>query len=119
MGAFGSVATSAGYSASYAAVRYMHDRMKAVGGSGIKDIMTYLNQNPAADLGAALTNASHGAFSSLANFNTLFNANGANFNTDFASETAELTRSQILQQSAMAMVTQANAVPSLVMQLLR
>ena len=39
--------------------------------------------------------------------------------TDFAAETAELTRTQILRQAGIAMVAQANARPSAVLQLLR
>lgn len=39
--------------------------------------------------------------------------------TDFASETAALTRAQILQQAGTAMVAQANAVPQNVLSLLR
>jgi flagellin len=38
---------------------------------------------------------------------------------DFAKETAELTRSQVLQQAGMAMLAQANALPNSVMGLLR
>ena len=38
---------------------------------------------------------------------------------DFAAETAELTRAQILQQAGIAMIAQANATPQLVLQLLR
>jgi flagellin len=38
---------------------------------------------------------------------------------DFAAETANLTRSQVLQQAGMAMLAQANAVPSQVLTLLR
>jgi flagellin len=38
---------------------------------------------------------------------------------DFATETANLSRSQILQQAASAMVAQANAMPQQVLQLLR
>lgn len=38
---------------------------------------------------------------------------------DFASETAELTRSQILQQAGTAMLAQANSLPQMVMQLLQ
>jgi len=38
---------------------------------------------------------------------------------DFAKETAELTRSQVLQQAGMAMLAQANSLPSQVMALLR
>jgi flagellin len=38
---------------------------------------------------------------------------------DFAEETAELTRSQVLQQASMAMMAQANQLPQQVLQLLR
>jgi flagellin len=39
--------------------------------------------------------------------------------TDFAAETANLTRGQILQQAGTAMVAQANSVPQNVLSLLR
>ena len=39
--------------------------------------------------------------------------------TDFAKETANLTRTQILQQAATAMLAQANALPQNVLSLLR
>jgi flagellin len=39
--------------------------------------------------------------------------------TDFAAETAELTRSQILQQAGTAMVAQANSIPQNVLSLLQ
>jgi flagellin len=38
---------------------------------------------------------------------------------DFATETANMTRGQILQQAGTAMVAQANALPNNVLQLLR
>jgi len=38
--------------------------------------------------------------------------------TDFASETANLTRAQILQQAGTAMLAQANALPNQVLSLL-
>jgi flagellin len=38
---------------------------------------------------------------------------------DFAAETANLSRTQVLQQAGMAMVAQANALPNGVIQLLR
>lgn len=78
-----SVAASAGYSAGYSAVRYMHQKIKDAGGSGIKEIMTYLNQNPAATLDTALTNASRGAFANLAGFQTSFQTNGSAFVASF------------------------------------
>lgn len=39
--------------------------------------------------------------------------------TDFAAETAALTRAQVLQQAGVAMVAQANAAPNTVLQLLK
>ncbi len=39
--------------------------------------------------------------------------------TDFAAETASLTRNQILQQAGTAMLAQANALPQNVLTLLR
>ena len=38
---------------------------------------------------------------------------------DFASETAALTRSQVLQQAGTAMLSQANSLPNNVLSLLR
>jgi flagellin len=46
-------------------------------------------------------------------------ARGRIMDADFATETANLSRSQILQQAASAMVAQANALPQQVLQLLR
>ncbi len=71
--------TSIDYSAGYAAVRYMHEQIKASGGNGIKDIMTYLSTNQTSTLDDALTNASSGAFTSLADFTSDFSTNGAAF----------------------------------------
>lgn len=46
-------------------------------------------------------------------------ARGRITDTDFATETANLTRAQILQQAGTAMLSQANAVPQQVLSLLR
>lgn len=74
-----SVAASAGYSAGYAALRYMHDEIKAAGGDGVKDIMTYLSANAGSTLDQELANASGGAFAGLADFGTQFNAAAAGY----------------------------------------
>lgn len=71
--------TSAFYSASYSAVRYMHSRIKGAGGEGVKDVLTYMQNNPAATLDQALANASSGQFASAADFKTQFAAAGAAF----------------------------------------
>ncbi len=77
--AFGSIASSEGYSAAYVATRYMHDKIKEAGGNGIKDIMTYLAGNAGSTLDDALTNASSGAFASESDFNTQFAADDENY----------------------------------------
>jgi flagellin len=46
-------------------------------------------------------------------------ARGRIMDADFAEETANLSRSQILQQAASAMVAQANSLPQMALQLLR
>ena len=44
---------------------------------------------------------------------------GRIIDADFAKETANLSRTQILQQAGTAMVAQANAIPQQVLQLLQ
>ncbi len=60
------------YSTGYAAVRFMHNEIKSAGGSGIIDIMTYLNANQSDTLNDALANASSGAFAGFADFHTQY-----------------------------------------------
>jgi flagellin len=67
------------YSTAYAAVRYMHAEIKANGGDGIKDIMTYLAEDPNRTLDQAFAEVSSGAFTDLADFVADYKANGANF----------------------------------------
>ena len=79
-GSWGS--TSDDYSAGYAAVRYLHQQIKDVGG-GIKDVMTYLNANQSATLDDAIAAVTGGRFADSNDFFTNathgFNANGAAF----------------------------------------
>ena len=49
--------TSAGYSAAYATVRYLHAQIKAAGGEGVKDVLDYLTKNQRATLDEAFRNA--------------------------------------------------------------
>ncbi len=71
-----------------------------------------------ADMGAYINRLDH-AISNLANqkFNTQ-DAEARIRDTDFATETTRFTKSQILTQSATAMLAQANATPQSVLQLL-
>jgi len=71
--------TSADYSAAYAAVRYMHQRIKTAGGNGLQDITGWLAANPGSTLDQALATASAGAFTGEADFKAGFNATGSAF----------------------------------------
>jgi flagellin len=46
-------------------------------------------------------------------------ARGRIRDTDFAAETANMTRNQVLQQAGVAMLAQANALPNIVLSLLK
>ncbi|MBF0432931.1 MAG: flagellin [Fibrobacteria bacterium] len=74
--------------------------------------------NMRADMGAYVNRIEH-AINNIANqhFNTQ-DAEARIRDVDFATETTSFTRSQILSQSATAMLAQANAVPQSVLQLL-
>jgi flagellin len=72
-----------------------------------------------ATLGAGI-NRLDAAVSNLSTTMTnLSSARGRIMDADFASETANLTRSQILQQAGTAMLAQANQLPNNVLSLLR
>ena len=71
--------SSAQYSSGYLAARYLHDVIKQDGGSGIKDVMSYLAGNGGAGLDDALANvASSGRFASEAAFLADFTAVSGN-----------------------------------------
>lgn len=65
------------YSAAYSAVRYLHQVIKDNGGSGISDVMVYLNQNQSATLSDAISAATGGLYANADAFNADFVANGA------------------------------------------
>ena len=67
------------YSSAYVSVRYMHSEIKAGGGEGIKDVLSYLSADTSRTLDDALANASEGAFSGLSDFVTKYKADGAAF----------------------------------------
>ena len=68
----------------------------------------------------AVQNRFEAVVSNLQNYNeNLTAARSRIMDTDFAAETANMTRGQILQQSGIAMLAQANALPNNVMTLLR
>ncbi len=71
------------------------------------------------DLGAVQSRFERTAVSLQTTSENLTNARSRILDTDFAAETAELTRAQILQQAGIAMLAQANALPQNVLALLR
>ena len=82
--------------------------------SAIKDISTTRGR-----LGSFQKNTLETTISSLKITNeNLYAAESAVRDTDFAVETAKLTRSQILVQSATSVLSQANAAPQSVLALL-
>ena len=72
-----------------------------------------------ADLGAVQNRLSSTVTNLQATQENLTQARSRILDTDFAAETANLTRAQILQQAGTAMLAQANAVPNTVLTLLR
>jgi flagellin len=68
----------------------------------------------------AVQNRFEAVISNLQNYSeNLTAARSRIMDTDFAAETANLTRSQVLQQAGVAMLSQANAAPQSVLALLR
>jgi len=76
---------SADYSAAYAGMRYLDEQIRAAGGQGIKDVTMYLAGDASRTLDQALQNATHGAFSGLADFKSQFQADGDAFIADLLS----------------------------------
>lgn len=60
-------------------MRYLDQQIKAAGGEGIKDVTTWLAADPTRTLDQAMANATHGAFTSVADLKTKFQADGATF----------------------------------------
>lgn len=71
--------SSEAYSAAYAGARYLDQEIKAAGGGGIRDVMTYLAADSSRTLDQAMQNATSGRFTGLANFKADFQANGDAF----------------------------------------
>lgn len=85
--------------------------------SAIDDALTYVDSQRA-DLGAFMNRMEH-TINNLQNIDENVSASRSRIrDTDFAVETAELTRSQILQQAVTAIMAQSNQQPQLVLQLL-
>ncbi|MBD2857656.1 flagellinolysin [Spongiibacter sp. KMU-158] len=67
------------YSAAYTAVRFLHDEIKAQGGTGIKDVMTYLTNHQDEGLDQAINAATKGTYATADAFTTAFAAGAENY----------------------------------------
>ncbi len=75
-----SFSTADDYTASYVAIRYLHDRIKNAGGEGIKDIFNHLQTNVGSGVDGALQNISNGTYAGgLSDFGADFTTNGLSF----------------------------------------
>ncbi|MBU3558472.1 flagellin [Polynucleobacter sp. Nonnen-W13] len=72
-----------------------------------------------AKMGAMISRATYSAQNLQAQSANLTQARSAIVDTDFASETAELTKGQIMQQASTAMLAQANQMPNVILSLLK
>jgi len=70
-------------------------------------------------LGAALNSLQYAADNIQTLSNNLADSVGRIVDTDYASETANLTKTQILQQAATSMLAQANQMPNVILTLLK
>jgi flagellin len=70
-------------------------------------------------MGAMISRATYSAQNLQAQSANLTQARSAIVDTDFASETANLTKGQIMQQAATAMLAQANQMPNVILSLLK
>lgn len=75
--------SSVDYSSAYVAIRYLHEKIQAAGGSGVQDMLQYLHKNAGKTLNDAFANATHGAYASQAAFLADYNANKAAFVATF------------------------------------
>jgi flagellin len=70
-------------------------------------------------MGALVGRATYSSQNLMAQSANIQNARSAIVDTDFASETAQLTKGQIMQQAATAMLAQANQMPNVILSLLK
>ena len=106
----------------------------ATGAVGKTNLQSYTNAQLALGMLDSALTAVNSARATIGSINSRFDSVIANLrsttenlsasrsriqDTDFAAETARLTRSQVLQQAGVAMLAQANAAPQQVLSLLR
>ena len=81
------------------------------------DLLSISNER--AKLGALVGRAIYSSQNLMAQSANIQAARSAIVDTDFASETARLTKGQIMQQAATAMLAQANQMPNVILSLLK
>ena len=81
------------------------------------DLLTISSER--AKMGAMISRATYSAQNLQAQSANLTSARSAIVDTDFASETAALTKGQIMQQASTAMLAQANQMPNVILSLLK
>jgi flagellin len=72
-----------------------------------------------ATYGSQMNRLSYVSTNLQAQSTNLQNSRSAIIDTDFAAETAKLTKGQIMQQAATAMLAQANQMPNVILSLLK
>jgi flagellin len=72
-----------------------------------------------AKMGAIISRATYSSQNLMAQSANLAQARSAIVDTDFATETASLTKGQIMQQASTAMLAQANQMPNVILSLLK
>jgi len=86
--------------------------------SAIESAQVYLSQERAV-FGSQMNRVGYLSTNLTSQSTNLQNSRSSIIDTDFASETAKLTRGQIMQQAATAMLAQANQMPNVVLSLLK
>jgi flagellin len=72
-----------------------------------------------AKMGAIISRATYSSTNLQSQVANLSQARSAIVDTDFATETASLTKGQIMQQASTAMLAQANQMPNVILSLLK
>jgi flagellin len=87
-------------------------------GAAIDDAIDYISTERAV-YGSQINRLSFMTTNMQANSTNLQNSRSSIIDTDFAAETAALTKGQIMQQAATAMLAQANQMPNVILSLLK
>jgi flagellin len=87
-------------------------------GAAIDDAIDYISTERAV-YGSQINRLSFMTTNLQANSTNLHNSRSSIIDTDFAAETAALTKGQIMQQAATAMLAQANQMPNVILSLLK